>query len=295
MSLAFNRTLEAVWGVPARLSRRVERVLAPNPGPFTFKGTGVYIVGAGDEAAVIDPGPAIAGHVEALKRAIGTRRLTHILVTHTHWDHSPTAAPLKAWSGAATYGAAPHSSSPRASGSPGAQAADLDFTPDVALCDGAIVAGRGFTFECVATPGHTANHVCYALREESALFSGDHVMGWSTSLVAPPDGDMADYLASLEKLRTRRDRIFYPTHGSPITEPQAYLRELILHRRAREAQIAAAVARGDATVAALAARLYPGIDAALAGAAAAQIQAHLDHLVMQGKIARDGLSYRPCP
>ncbi len=165
----------------------------------------------------------------------------------------------------------------------------------MALRDGAIVAGRGFTFECVATPGHTANHVCYALREESALFSGDHVMGWSTSLVAPPDGDMADYLASLEKLRTRRDRIFYPTHGSPITEPQAYLRELILHRRAREAQIAAAVARGDATVAALAARLYPGIDAALAGAAAAQIQAHLDHLVMQGKIARDGLSYRPCP
>lgn len=295
MSLAFNRTLEAVWGVPARLSRRVERVLAPNPGPFTFKGTGVYIVGAGDEAAVIDPGPAIAGHVEALKRAIGTRRLTHILVTHTHWDHSRGAAPLKAWSGAATYGAGPHSSSPCASGSPGEQAADLDFTPDVALRDGAIVAGRGFTFECVATPGHTANHVCYALREESALFSGDHVMGWSTSLVAPPDGDMADYLASLEKLRTRRDRIFYPTHGSPITEPQAYLRELILHRRAREAQIAAAVARGDATVAALAARLYPGIDAALAGAAAAQIQAHLDHLVMQGKIARDGLSYRPCP
>ena len=262
MSLRFNRTLDAPYGEAVRLSPRTQRLLAPNPGPFTFKGTGVYIVGAGEQVAVIDPGPDLPGHIAALKIAIGTRKVRHILITHTHRDHSPAAAALKQWSGAKTYAAGSH-----AKGAGDAEeGADRDFAPDGLLRDGEVIAGGGFTFTCVATPGHTANHICYALEEERALFCGDHVMGWSTSVVAPPDGDMAAYLDSLVKLIARDDKILYPTHGSPIADPHIYLHALLAHRRMREAQILEALPDAD-TAGALAAKLYRDITPALRAAA----------------------------
>ncbi len=278
MVLHFDRTLEAPYGVEGRLSPRIARLLAPNPGPFTFKGTGVYIVGAGETVAVIDPGPDLPDHIGALKHALAGRKVSHILVTHTHRDHSPAAAALKQWSGARTYAAGPHG------GAAGEveEGADRDFTPDIVVRDGEVLTGDGFTLVCIATPGHTANHMCYALEEERALFCGDHVMGWSTSVVAPPDGDMAAYLASLEKLIARGDRILYPTHGSPIADPQTWLRELLAHRRMRETQVLDALEAGDAG--AIAQKLYPDIAPALRRAAAAQVQAHLDHLAARGAI-----------
>ena len=292
MALHFDRSLDVAAGQVVPLSPLVARVLAPNPGPFTFRGTGVYLVGAGDTLAIVDPGPDMPEHLDALRRAIGDRRLSHILITHTHRDHSPAAALLKAWSGARTYAAA--SAPPQTVAAEGTvdEAHDHAFVPDVEVHDGDIIAGDRFSFECIATPGHTAGHMCFALAEEQALFSGDHVMGWSTSVVAPPDGDMAQYVASLEKLAARDERIFYPTHGSPIASPQDYVRELIIHRRQRAAQIISALARGADSVAALTARLYPDIPAGLAAAAAVQVQAHLDQMAREGAVVRDGFSYR---
>lgn len=305
--MQFDRSLDAPHGEAVRLSPLVTRLLADNPGPYTFRGTGVHIVGAGPRVAVIDPGPAQADHIAALKRAIGGRTVSHILITHTHADHSPAAAALKDWSGARTYAFGPHVLAPSAlriasnatgtspadrfaggGGGPVEEAIDRDFAPDVLVKDGDVIAGDGFTIACVHTPGHTSNHMCYALGEEAALFSGDTVMGWSTSVVAPPDGDMGAYLASLEKLRARGARIFYPTHGSPVTDPRGWLDQLIAHRRKREAQVLAGLEAGAVTVAALVAAIYPGLDAALGAAAAAQVRAHLDWLVKQGAIAPEG-------
>ncbi|HWY64956.1 MAG TPA: MBL fold metallo-hydrolase [Rhizomicrobium sp.] len=288
----FDRSLEAPYGVEIRLSARVSRLLAPNPGPFTFKGTGVYILGAGEQVAVIDPGPNLPQHVEALKQALGSRTIRHILVTHTHRDHSPAASELKAWSGAKTYGV-PLAPGPE---SPGEgmvdEAHDHDFTPDVLVHDGMRISGEGFELTCLATPGHTANHICYAMGEEHALFSGDHVMGWSTSVIAPPDGDMGAYLASLEKLKARDDLIFYPTHGSPISHPQEWIGQLIAHRQRREEQIRAALERGALGVAELVNRLYPDIAPALRPAAAQQTLAHLRHMQSRGEAMPDDGRWR---
>lgn len=281
----FDRSLQAPYGVEVRLSQRVARLLACNPGPFTFKGTGVYIVGDGAGVMVIDPGPALPAHAEALKRAIGSRGISHILVTHTHRDHSPAAAALKTWSGAQTFGIPLASRSAPAAAGEGAvdEAHDHDFVPDVMVYDGMRIAGDGFELECIATPGHTANHVCYALKEERALFSGDHVMGWSTSVIAPPDGDMGDYLASLERLKTRDDQILYPTHGSPIANPKAWIGQLIAHRQMREEQIRIALKRRAQTIAELVEQIYSRIEPGLRPAAAQQILAHLHHMQSRGE------------
>jgi len=288
----FDRSLNASPGVEVRLSPLVSRVLAPNPGPFTFKGTGVYILGAGPSVAVIDPGPALPGHVENLKRILASRRVSHILVTHTHRDHSPAAAALKIWSGAETYGV-PLASAPSVAGEGMVdEAHDHDFVPDVVVQDGMRVQGEGFILECIATPGHTANHICYALQEERALFSGDHVMGWSTSVIAPPDGDMGQYLASLEKLKARQDHILYPTHGSPITKPQEWLGQLIAHRHMREEQILAALKTGPLSIFELVEKLYSTLDGALRPAAAQQVAAHLVHLKARGKVMPDDGRWR---
>lgn len=294
MALTFDRSLDAAPGVPVRLSPHVERVLAPNPGPFTFCGTGVYLVGDDAEVAVIDPGPDLPEHVAALKRAIGARALRAILVTHTHRDHSPASRPLKAWSGAPIFAAAAAPPPAREEGYVD-EAHDHDFVPDHLLHDGETVRAAGLTFTAIATPGHTANHLCYALREEAALFCGDHVMGWATSVIAPPDGDMAAYVASLEKLAGRGDRILYPTHGAPISEPAAWLAALIAHRRARARQVEQAVAQGAETVAAIVARLYPDLAPGLSGAAAAQVAAHLVQLLDEKRLTRDGVRYRLYP
>ena len=280
----FDRSLDVPAGIEVRLSPLVSRVLAPNPGPFTFRGTGVYIVGAGTRVAVIDPGPAISDHVESLKRALGSRRISHILVTHTHRDHSPAAQDLKVWSGAKTYGLPLQTRTSVSEEGMVDEAHDHDFVPDIAVTDGMRIAGEAFALECIATPGHTANHICYGLLQEQALFSGDHVMGWSTSVIAPPDGDMGDYLASLEKLAARDDRILYPTHGSPIANSKEWLGQLIAHRRMRESQILAALTGGALTVAELAERLYPGINPALRPAAGQQIAAHLERLQSAGRV-----------
>jgi glyoxylase-like metal-dependent hydrolase (beta-lactamase superfamily II) len=286
----FDRSLDVAPGLEVRLSPLVSRVLAPNPGLFTFKGTGVYILGAGREVAVIDPGPDLPDHIAALRQVLGKRIVRHILITHTHRDHSPAATALKAWSGAETYGL-PLATTATAGEGRVDEAHDHGFVPDVRVEDGMRIAGEDFTLECVLAPGHTANHACYALTDEKALFSGDHVMGWSTSVIAPPDGNMGQYLASLEKLRARDDRLLYPTHGSPITNPRDWLDQLIAHRRLRERQIVEALHDGARPVAQLVERLYPDLAPALRPAAAQQVKAHLDHLIEQGAATRDGGTY----
>ena len=309
-ALRFDQTLPAVYGLAERLSPRIERVLAHNPSPFTFRGTGVYLVGDAKRVAVIDPGPDLPEHLEALKAAIGARQVTHILVTHTHRDHSPAAASLKQATGARTYGYGPHafyspsglriasaatatsptSADARGGGGPGIaervveEGGDRNFVPDIMVKDGDVVAGEGFSLQCVFTPGHTSNHMCYALLEEAALFTGDHVMGWSTTVVAPPDGDMGAYMHSLEKLIARQDRILYPTHGSPIHKPRSFLRAYLAHRRMREAQIRRALGRGRDTVPELVAALYAGLKPALHRAAALTVEAHLKHMADDGRV-----------
>jgi glyoxylase-like metal-dependent hydrolase (beta-lactamase superfamily II) len=280
MALNFDQSLPAVYGMAERLSPMIERVLAPNPSPFTFRGTGVYLVGDARHVAVIDPGPNQPDHLAALMAAICTRQVTHILVTHTHRDHSPAAAPLKQATGARSYGFGPHARFK----DDVEEGGDRDFVPDVAVKDGEEIAGEGYTFHCVFTPGHTSNHMCYALAEEKALFTGDHVMGWSTTVVAPPDGDMGAYLRSLEKLIARQDRILYPTHGSPIMKPRSFLRAYLAHRRMRENQIGRALGRGLGTVPELVAVLYAGLKPALHRAAALTVEAHLQHMLEEGKI-----------
>lgn len=292
MAIPFDRSFDAPFGENIALTPRISRVLAPNPGPFTFKGTGVYIVGAGRDAAVIDPGPDIPEHVEALKRPLGGRRLTHILVTHTHSDHSPAAAPLKEWSGAKTYAFGPHGSGKAEEGVKVEEGGDRDFVPDVRVKDGEVIAGDGFTFECVYTPGHTSNHMCFALREENALFTGDHVMGWSTTVVTPPDGDMAAYMASLRKLLARDDRVLWPTHGGPVKDPKPFLGAYIDHRLDRERQIFACIADGLATIPEMVARMYADVDRRLHPAAARSVEAHLIQLAGEGRVVKDGTRYR---
>ena len=269
-----------------RLSERVRRIVAPNPSPFTFTGTCVYIVGEG-EVAVVDPGPANPAHLDALLAAIPGERVTRVVVTHSHRDHAAGAALLKARTGAAIVGARAHVA---AEGKPTRADAShaLDYAPDEALEDGARVAGRGFTLEAVATPGHAANHLSFALVEENALFSGDHVMAWSTSVVAPPDGSMRDYLASLEKVARRSDAIYWPGHGGPVRDPHRYVRALIGHRRQREAAILARLEAGEASVAEIVARVYPGLAPALVGAASLSTLAHLVELTARGLAASDG-------
>ncbi len=295
MAIPFIRAFEPRHGERVQVTPTIARVVANNPGPFTFTGTGVYIVGTKD-VAVIDPGPDLPEHVEALKRALNGRRVTHILVTHTHADHSPAAKPLKEWSGAKTYGFGPHGSGRDAAsedGGPKVEAGgDMDFAPDVRVKDGDILAGDGFTFECVHTPGHTSNHMCFALAEEKALFTGDHVMGWSTTVVTPPDGDMAAYIASVEKLQRRGDRTLYPTHGAPVSDPQPFLAAYREHRLDRERQVLASIAVGRDTIPAMVAHMYADVDARLHPAASRSVLAHLIKLEREGRVIRDDARYR---
>jgi glyoxylase-like metal-dependent hydrolase (beta-lactamase superfamily II) len=291
VAIPFDRSFSAPYEEPQSVTPLISRVLADNPGPFTFKGTGVYIVGQ-DDVAVIDPGPDNPAHVEALKRALEGRHVTHILVTHTHTDHSPAAAPLKAWSGAKTYAFGPHGSGKMEEGVRVEEGGDMAFAPDVRVRDGEVIAGNGFTFECVHTPGHTSNHMCFALKEEKALFTGDHVMGWSTTVVTPPDGDMAQYMASLKKLMARDDAVFYPTHGAPIRAPKPFVQAYIDHRLDREAQIVACLRDGIKTIPAMVARMYADVDKRLHPAASRSVLAHLIQLEQEGRVVSNDGYYR---
>lgn len=285
---AFNREAP-VPGRLDQLSPLVRRLPVANPGPFTFTGTCTYIVGQGN-VAVIDPGPADTHHIAALLEALGDERVAQIVVTHTHRDHSPGAALLKARTGAPVVGCKPHMAFRDLHvGEIAMEAgADTAYRPDVALSDGEVLAGDGFTLEAVFTPGHTANHLAFALKEENALFSGDHVMAWSTSIVAPPDGSMREFMLSLERLRGRDETIYWPGHGGPVTEPGRFVRALIHHRRMRETSILKRLAAGDETIPALVDSIYEGLDPRLKGAAGLSVLAHLEDLVERGAVVSDG-------
>ncbi|RVT40678.1 MBL fold metallo-hydrolase [Sphingobium algorifonticola] len=267
-------------GVLMPLSPLVSRVLAPNPSPFTFTGTQSYFVGQ-TELAVIDPGPADPAHIAALMHGIAGRPVTAILCTHTHRDHSPAARPLAAATGAPVIGCAPltlEDDGPRADA-----AFDPDYAPDHVLADGDRVAGSGWTLEAVATPGHTSNHLCFALLEEHALFTGDHVMGWSTTVVSPPDGNMADYMRSMQRLIDRDDLVYYPAHGDAVEKPQRLARSMMGHRRHREGQILRHLeSGGSVAIADMVADMYRGVDPRLHPAAGRSVLAHLLDLQTRG-------------
>lgn len=277
--------MDAPYAILEPLEPGVGRLLARNPSPYTYTGTQTYFAGKGDEIVVIDPGPDIPEHVTAIITAAGERRIVAIASTHTHRDHSPAAAALADVCGAPVIGCAAlslDSVGPRADAS-----FDGDYAPDRVLADGeAIEFGDGETLTAVATPGHTSNHLCYAYND--ALFTGDHVMGWSTTVVVPPDGDMGDFMASLDKLRRRDHRVFYPAHGKPVTNTQQFLRGLIGHRLQREKQIARLVGEGKSAIPEIVAAAYPGLDPRLIPAAGGSVWAHLMDLERRGLVYHAG-------
>lgn len=269
-------------GETERLEPLVRRMLANNPSPFTFTGTQTYLVGDARGLAVIDPGPDDAEHIAALLAAIGDAPVLAILCTHTHRDHSPGAAPLSAATGAPIIGCAPltmEDDGPRADA-----AFDTTYQPDTILADGEIVRLPAATLTAVATPGHTSNHLCYALEESGALFTGDHVMGWSTTVVSPPDGDMSDYMISLDKLYERADRVYYPAHGPQIDKTEQFVRGMIGHRRMREKQIMRLLETGSSSIEIMVSQMYPGIDMRLHRAAGRSVLAHLLDLQKRGLV-----------
>jgi glyoxylase-like metal-dependent hydrolase (beta-lactamase superfamily II) len=289
--IPFNRVLNLAPGVVDDVVPGVRRILANNPGPFTFKGTLSYIIGRG-KVAIMDPGPVDAPHLGALLDAVRGETVTHIIITHTHRDHSPGAAAVKAVTGAPTYGEGPHRSSrPLFVGETKRLDAggDTDFVPDHRVADGDVIAGDGWALEAIATPGHTANHMAFALKGTDVLFSGDHVMGWSTSIVAPPDGAMSDYMASLDRLAARPETVYLPGHGDVIHDAPDFVARFIAHRRGREASILHRLGKGETDIPALVRAIYIGLDPRLAGAAALSTLAHLEDLTARGLVATDGV------
>jgi glyoxylase-like metal-dependent hydrolase (beta-lactamase superfamily II) len=286
VEIPFRRELSFEYGRLEPIAPMIRRIVARNPSPFTFRGTGTYVVGQG-EVAVIDPGPDLAEHVEALLAGLMGEQVTHILVTHTHRDHSPAARALQQATGAPTFGFGRHAGGNRSDPAV-EEGGDWDFVPDITVRDGDRIAGKGWTFEAVHTPGHTSNHLCFALPAEGVLFSGDHVMGWSTSVIAPPDGDMAAYMASLDKLLGRSDAVYWPTHGPAITEPKDHVRAFIAHRREREAGILDSLRAGIGQIDAIVERLYTGLQPGLRRAAGRSVHAHLIDLVGRVIVESDG-------
>jgi glyoxylase-like metal-dependent hydrolase (beta-lactamase superfamily II) len=290
--IPFVREIEFEYGRRDQVSPLIRRVIADNPGPFTFVGTGTYIVGRGT-VAVIDPGPDLDGHLQALLAALDGETVSHILVTHHHSDHSPLARPLQAATGARIFGRrAPHLAELTTGLAKLALEAGEDdgFRPDVEIADGDVFEGPGWTLTAMTTPGHTSNHVCFALAEENALFSGDHVMGWSTTVITPPDGDMGDYFASLDKVKARGFDTLWPTHGAPVRDVAPFIQAYADHRRAREAQVLAALAQGPTTIKAMVPTLYAAVDPRLHPAAAMSVLAHVLLLVKEGRVTCEGVA-----
>ncbi|POR49280.1 MBL fold metallo-hydrolase [Bosea psychrotolerans] len=287
--IEFDRTATTAPGEIAELSPLVRRVIAGNGGPMTFTGTCTYIVGRG-RVAIIDPGPDDPAHVARLLAAVAGETVTDIVVTHTHRDHSPAVPAVKAATGARIVGCGPHRAARELAlgeTNPLDAAADRAYAPELLMRDGDHVSGPGWTLTAVDTPGHTANHVAFTLAEEESLFSGDHVMAWSTSIVAPPDGSMAAYMASIEKLRGMEHRLYWPGHGGPVMEPQRLLRGLVQHRRQREAAILSRLSVGDERIAEMVPAIYQGLAPALHGAAGLSVLAQLEDLVLRGTVSCD--------
>jgi glyoxylase-like metal-dependent hydrolase (beta-lactamase superfamily II) len=287
VSIPFVRDMDFAYGEPQQVSPLIRRVIANNPGPFTFRGTGVYIVGvSGGEVAVIDPGPDLPEHVAALKAALAGDTVTHIFVTHRHLDHAPAARPLAEATGARIYasGVTPKFSADDFVAEAGD---DLGFKPDVAVKDGERFSSAGWTLEALMTPGHTSDHMCLALPEENALFSGDHIMGWSTTVVSPPDGDMESYLASLDKVYARAFAALWPTHGPPVRDVAAFIEKYRAHRLDREAQILGQIRAGRSRIMEMVEAIYVDVDKRLYPAAAHSVLAHLIMLVNRGLVSAD--------
>ncbi len=296
----FDTNFEPRYGEPVEIASGLLRVTAPNPGPFTFHGTNSYIVGR-DSLAVIDPGPDDELHFDTLVRAINGRPVSHIFVSHTHRDHSLLVARLKALTGAPTLAEGPHRPArPLRIGEVNAldASADHDFMPDITLADGQRIEGDGWAIRTVLTPGHCANHAAFALEDTGILFSADHVMAWATSIVAPPDGAMVDYMTSLDKLLARKDRIYFPGHGGPVKSPHSFVRGLKAHRKMRERAVLERIVSGDRTIPEIVSAIYRDTDPRLHGAAGLSVLAHLEDLVARGQVraeddvAIDGVFYR---
>lgn len=284
----FRTTMEFTYGVPRELAPGVVRIVANNPSPFTFKGTNTYIVG-GDEVALIDPGPDDPAHLRAILDSIGKRRLSHILITHTHRDHTDGLPALLAATGAKTsgFGRRVRERGTKKTSPSGSEFVDGDFVPDVPLADGEQLAGNGWTFAALHTPGHAPDHLCFALEGTGLLFSGDHVMGWNTSVIAPPEGNMGDYMRALEVLNRRSDATYFPGHGGQVADPQRLVKAFLLHRRMRERAILDCIRDGKDTIKSIVPIIYRDINPKLLNAAALSVQAHVEHLMERGLVRCD--------
>ncbi|MEZ5560470.1 MAG: MBL fold metallo-hydrolase [Pseudomonadales bacterium] len=287
MQIPFRRELTFNYGEVSREGQRIRRVIAENPSPFTLYGTGTYILGSG-QVAVIDPGPADPQHIQNILDATRGERITHVLVTHTHMDHSPGCALLKEHSDAPTFAYGPHGAGKLEQGVPVEEGGDMAFQPDELVRHGDVIEGGDWSVECVYTPGHTSNHMCFQLREDRALFTGDHVMGWSTSIISPPDGDMAAYMRSLELLLARDDAVYWPTHGPCIEDPKTLVRAFIAHRQEREAQILECVGKGVHKIREMVPMMYTGTPEFMYPAAARSVLAAIEYLVAKGDLVTRG-------
>ena len=288
--LTFDMEFSPAYGTPVPVAEGVERLTVNNPSPFTFHGTNTYIVGS-SSVAVIDPGPENEVHFQALMAALKGREVTHIFVSHTHRDHSPLARRLREATGAVTVAEGPHRAArPLHVGetNPFAESSDIDFVPDIAVADGETIEGDGWALSALHTPGHTANHAAFALEGTGVVFSADHVMAWATTIVAPPDGSMADFMASVDKLLERDDKIFFPGHGGPVKEPTSFLRGLRTHRRMRERAVLERIRAGDRLIPDMVKVIYASTDPRLHGAAALSVLAHLEDLVEKGRVVTEG-------
>lgn len=286
-SIPFKREFEFEYGVCERLSDRVRRIVAPNPGPFTYTGTGVYIIGNAD-VAVLDPGPVRDDHRDALNKALQGERVSHVFVTHHHLDHSPMAPVMAKEYDCHVHGHPPAIQIPSGGEVRMEAGDDVGFKPDVEIQDEQVFKGPDWTIKALHTPGHTSNHMCYALEEENILFSGDHVMAWSTSVVSPPDGDMGDYIEQLERIRAMKFDRLWPTHGPAVDNPEEFLTAYIQHRLERERQILAEMNAGQTRIKAMVSSMYADVDKRLHPAAAHSVLAHMIHLVKKGVVTTTG-------
>ncbi|WP_029063887.1 MBL fold metallo-hydrolase [Labrenzia sp. DG1229] len=289
-----DRDFNPEYGTPFEISPGIRRLTAENPGPFTFRGTNSYLLGS-RRLVVVDPGPALPDHLTAILRAADGATIEAILVTHTHMDHSPGARALKNETGAPIVGCGPHRSARdlfEGEVNPLDSSGDKEHIPDRLLKDGETFSVAGFSIETIATPGHTANHLCFAIQGEEVIFSADHVMGWSTSIVAPPDGSMKDYMTSIEKMLYRSENTYFPGHGGRIHDARSYVLDLKRHRLNREASILATVSERERTIKQIVAELYAEVDPSLHPAAGLSVYAHLEDLVERGLVsASPGLSF----